>query len=234
MYFRNLILSAFAIALVAGSFLTLYQTLWITPIILDAEIYEVAEPMSNAIEAWSPQDGMERSGYSFIANLLVCFAYALLLMSAMATRTNITVAQGIFWGGAAYLSLFVMPALGLPPEIPGMEAAYLESRQMWWLLTVLFTALGLWTLAFKPIAFKTVGILMLILPHIIGAPQPEIHGFANTAPEAITALTALWHNFIIQTSLANALLWLIIGVFSALLTKQFIYSLDYSESSNVT
>ncbi len=234
MYFRNLILSAFCIALVAGSFLTLYQALWITPIILDAEIYEVAEPIANTIEAWTPQDGMERSGYSFMANLLVCFAYALLLMSAMATRTKITMAQGVFWGGAAYLSLFVMPALGLPPEIPGMEAAHLENRQMWWLLTVILTALGLWSLAFKPLVFKIVGVLMLILPHIMGAPQPETHGFANTAPDAITALTALWHHFIIQTSLANALLWLIIGLLSALLTKQFIYSLDHSESSHVS
>ncbi|MDC9729900.1 MAG: CbtA family protein [Methyloprofundus sp.] len=230
MYFRNLILSAFTVAIVAGLFLSAYQTSAITPIILESEIYEVLDPVTeDTVEAWSPKDGSERSGFSFIANFLVCFAYALLLMSAMATRKNLSVFQGLFWGLCAYLSIFVAPAIGLSPEIPGMEAAHLEGRQAWWLLTVLFTALGLWSLAFQTITFKIFASILILTPHLIGAPQPEHHGFVNQDPEAIMALTDLWHQFIIQTSIANGLLWLIIGALSALLTLKFIFPLDSQE-----
>jgi len=230
MYFRNLVLSAFSIAIVAGLFLSLYQEFIITPLILNAEIYEVLEPANNhTAEAWSPADGVERSGFSFIANFLVCFAYSLFLMSLMATRHSINLSQGAFWGISAYISIFIAPALGLPPEIPGMEAAFLEGRQAWWILTVLLTAIGLWSIAFKSGAFKFVGLIMLITPHIIGAPQPEFHGFANQDPQAILALTTLWHDFIMQTSIANALLWLIIGVLSSFLVNKFIHSIDHTE-----
>jgi len=229
MYFRNLILSAFSIALIAGLLLSVYQYFFITPIILASEVYEVLEPTTGGMEAWSPEDGAGRSGFNFIANVLVCFGYGLLLMSAMATRIKITPLHGFFWGIAAYLSLFVMPALGLPPEIPGMEAAFLEGRQIWWLLTVIFTALGLWSIAFQTRFLKAVGVLMLITPHLIGAPQPEIHGFLNTNPQAKMALSDLWHQFILQTSVANGLLWLIIGVLSAFLTAKFIHSIQETE-----
>lgn len=235
MYFRNLVLSAFSIAIIAGLFLTAYQELLITPIILGSEVYEVVEEVGHhggtagEVEAWEPEDGVERSTYSFISNLLVCFAYALLLLSMMATKSSLKVAQGFFWGGAAYLSIFALPALGLAPEIPGMEAAQLEGRQSWWVLTVLASAIGLWLIAFSTTPFKGAGIVLLLLPHLLGAPQPEVHGFANTDPDAVTELTTLWHSFIIQTSVANGLLWLIIGVLSAFLTTKYIHPLDHKE-----
>jgi len=228
MYFRNLTLSAFAIAIVAGLFLSLYQYFFITPIIVASEVYEVAEPaVAGAVEAWHPENGFERTSFSFIANFLVCFSYALLLITLMATQNLTKLAHGVLWGIAAYLSFFVAPALGLAPEIPGMEAAYLEGRQSWWLLTVLLTALGLWSIAYQRPILKGIGTILLIIPHLIGAPQPEHHGFVNTDLEAINSLTALWHGFILQTSIANGLLWLIIGILSAFLSIKFIYPLNH-------
>lgn len=230
MYFRNLVLSAVIIAIIAGLFLSLYQYFVITPIILASEVYEIIEPIKdNTVKIWSPEDGIERSSFSFVANFLLCFAYGLLLLSAMAIKNSITLVQGIFWGLAAYLSIFIAPALGLAPEIPGMEAAHLEGRQTWWIFTVLSTIFALWLIAFKPITFKAIGGLLLIVPHLIGAPQATHHGFVNTNPQAVHALTALWHDFILQTSLANALLWLIIGSLSAFLTAKFIYPLNIME-----
>jgi hypothetical protein len=32
------------------------------------------------------------------------------------------------------------PAIGLPPELPGIEAAALQSRQLWWVATAVATA----------------------------------------------------------------------------------------------
>ncbi len=226
MYFRNLVLSAFIIAISVGAIFSIYQAVFITPIIVDSEVYEVIETTTNQVAAWAPEDGIERETWSFVTNFLLCFAYALILLSAMATQTSVTVVKGLFWGGAAYLSVFVAPALGLPPEIPGMEAAYLEGRQGWWLLTVVLTVIALWLIAFHSAMNKIIGVLLLLIPHFIGAPQPEIDGFINTDPQAIEALTQLWHKFIIQTSLANALLWLLIGGSSGYLVEKFIYSID--------
>jgi cobalt transporter subunit CbtA len=227
MYFRNLIFSALTIALIAGLFLSLYQYFLITPIIIASEIYEVLEPSAeNTVEAWSPDEGVERASFSFLANFLVCFGYGLLLMTAMTTREALKLNRGWLWGIAAYVTLFVAPALGLSPEIPGMEAAHLEGRQTWWIVTVFVTAIALWSLAFQPLKLKFMGGLFLIIPHIIGAPQPETHGFANTDPQAVIELTALWHHFVLQTSIANGLLWLIIGILSAALTIKFIHPLN--------
>ena len=229
MYFRTLVLSAFFIAIVAGLVFSAYQALIITPIIVNSEVYEVAEPVSNqpeVIEAWVPEDGLERHSWSFATNFLLCFAYALILLSAMTIKSSVNTIKGLFWGGAAYLSIFVAPALGLPPEIPGMEAAHLEGRQAWWIFTVIITLLALWLIAFQSPINKVIGIVLIVIPHIIGAPQPEIHGFANTDVKVIEALTPLWHDFILQTSIANALLWFVIGGLSGYLVKKYIYPIN--------
>ena len=227
MYFRNLVLSAFAIAIVAGFVFSAYQAFFITPLILTSELYEVSEPLaSHQIEAWAPADGMERNSWSLATNFLLCFAYALILMSVMTVSSSISFVKGLFWGGAAYLTVFAAPALGLPPEIPGMEEAYLEGRQAWWILTVILTALALWLIAFQSTLNKVIGLILILVPHIVGAPQAEIHGFINSDPKAVEALTLLWHDFILQTSIANALLWLVIGGLSAYSIKRFINPID--------
>jgi cobalt transporter subunit CbtA len=237
MYFRTLVLSAFAIAIIAGAMLSIYQAFFITPIIVGSEVYEVVEAVTHhqaeVAEAWAPEDGIERHSWNFVSNFLLCFAYALILLSAMSIRTSVNTVKGVFWGGAAYLTIFVAPALGLPPEIPGMEAAHLEERQVWWLVTVVLTAISLWLIAFQNNVYKVLGIFLLIIPHMLGAPQPEIHGFANTDPAAVEALTRLWHDFILQTSIANALLWVIIGALSGFIANKFIYSIDDKGESHV-
>ncbi len=233
MYFRNLVLSAFIIAIFAGLIFSAYQAFFITPIILSSEVYEVLEPASHQIEAWSPEDGIERHSWSFATNFLLCFAYALILLSAMTVKSNITTIKGLYWGIAAYLTIFVAPALGLPPEIPGMEAAFLEGRQVWWIVTLIFTAVSLWMIAFQELFYKGIGVVLITIPHIFGAPQPESHGFANTDPQAVEALTTLWHQFIIQTSIANALLWLVIGTSAGFLVNKFISPLDDSDDQRV-
>jgi len=238
MYFRTLVLSALVIAVFAGAVISLYQAYFITPLILGSEVFEVAEPAGHhqqieEIEAWAPEDGIERNSWNFTSNFFLCFAYALILLSAMSINATATTLKGVLWGLAAYLAIFAAPALGLPPEIPGMEAAQLEGRQAWWLLTVILTAISLWMIAFQTYHFKVVGLVIMLLPHLLGAPQPEHHGFANTDPTAITELTQLWHHFVIQTSIANALLWIVIGALAGFLTKKYIYPIAKSGNNYV-
>ncbi len=232
MYFKNVVIAAFITAIIAGIAYSAYQALAVTPIILAAEVFEVPEAGSPGTEqAWSPKDGLERTLFTFSANFLTAFSFSLMLISLMASREKITALQGLVWGLAGYISFFAAPSLGLAPEIPGMEAAPLVGRQLWWLVTVIFTAGGLWLLFFSRPPVKIAGLLLLLSPHLIGAPQPEHHGFANNDPLAVEKLTALWHQFVLQTSIANLLLWLIIGVIVAILTNKLVLSLDQLDQS---
>ncbi|WP_198243666.1 CbtA family protein [methane-oxidizing endosymbiont of Gigantopelta aegis] len=227
MFFKNIVLAAFITAIVASIAYSAYQEVAVTPIILAAEEFEVPEVTgSETEETWSPENGLERRLFTFSADFLTAFSFSLMLISAMATQRKLTLLQGLGWGIAGYLCFFVAPALGLPPEIPGIETSSLVGRQLWWLIAVIFTAAGLWLVVFAKIPLKTVGIVILIAPHLLGAPNPETHAFANPDPVAVAQLTELWHQFILQTSIANALLWLIIGEIGAVFTRKWILSLD--------
>lgn len=233
MYFQKLIVSSLATALIAGLIFSGYQSLFISPIIFQAETHEQSEditvhnqPASIINDTWEPKDGSQRSFYTVASNFLAGFGFTLLLASAMAFHGNNTLVKGLCWGLAGYVCFFVAPGLGLPPEIPGAEAADLEGRQIWWLATVLLSASGLALLVFSPLLMKTGGVLLLLLPHLIGAPQPEIHGFIHPDPAVVQILTTLWQQFIIQTSIANGLFWLIIGGLTGLFSNRFIDTIE--------
>ena len=110
----------------------------------------------------------------------------------------------MLWGAAGYLVFFVAPALGLPPELPGTEAAPLRDRQIWWTVAVVLSAAGLGLAAFaKNIALRVLGLALIAAPHIVGAPVPAIHG--GTAPPDLASA------FMRAAYLANAAFWLALG-----------------------
>ena len=89
----------------------------------------------------------------------------------------------------------------MPPEAPGAVAPELLLRQGWWLGAVAGTASGLALLVFAPARWlKALGVLLLVLPHAIGAPP---HG-GGVAPE-------LAGNFVIASLATTALFWLVLG-----------------------
>ncbi|MNY39165.1 putative cobalt transporter subunit CbtA [compost metagenome] len=105
------------------------------------------------------------------------------------------------------------PTLGLPPELPGTAAADLAQRQAWWVGTAASTAVGLALIVFgKQWLLKIIGAAILVVPHVIGAPQPEVH--ESLAPEALEA------QFKIASLLTNALFWLALGLISAWLFRR--------------
>ena len=238
MYFRQIFLISCLSAIAASIGFSVFQWYLVNPIIFSAELYELAGPLDSGVlgqvEPWGPEDGIERSLYTLLANFLMALAYSLLLASAMVFSGSSSTLKGIAWGMAAYLSVFVAPGLGLPPEIPGMQAAELAQRQNWWLLTVSLTAIGLAVLAFSPRYYKGAGLILILLPHLIGAPVAEIHGFSHPDPDAIAVLTELWQQFILQTSIANALLWFIIGASTGFLSHKFIDAVPSLQSSKFT
>ena len=143
--------------------------------------------------------------FTALANVSLAIGFGLLLGAAICLRGDVSGwRSGLLWGLAGYTVFFVAPSLGLPPEVPGTEAAPLADRQIWWLITVIVTATGLSLLIFaRNWKLKWLGAVLLSVPHLIGAPQPQVHGSA--------APIELAHAFIYATADANAVFWLALG-----------------------
>ncbi len=231
--FRRIVFAAFAAGLVVGLITTVLQELVTTPLILEAEKYEGKEhPASlspSALrangqpdrlfvlaaehgvdaedEGWAPADGLERSVYSALANIVVAVGYALLLIGCFALYGKpVTARQGVIWGVAGFAVFTLGPALGLPPEVPGAMAADLVSRQIWWLSTVAASAIGLWLLVFPSAGWlKALGVMALIAPHAVGAPHPAQIGGA--VPPEIAG------HFAAASIVLSAVFWALLGWF---------------------
>jgi cobalt transporter subunit CbtA len=201
--------------LLSGLLLTAVQQLQIAPLIRDAERYEAATAATSSAshehaapdagaDAGTPRVGLRRTLNTALANIVVAIGFALLLASAMSSRANSGWRMGIAWGAAGYAVFFVSPALGLPPRLPGADAAALLARELWWGLAVLCTSAGLWLAVWqRNRTLRLMGVVLLVVPHVIGAPQPQIT--ANSIP------ADLEREFILATFLANAVFWLALG-----------------------
>ncbi len=208
--FRELVIAALWTGLLAGLLLTAVQQIQVIPTLLQAEVYEEAAVVAKAENGhehhdWQPENGWERTFFTAVANISLGVGFALLIGSVMCLRSRPSHWRtGLLWGMAGYLTFFVAPSLGLPPEVPGTEAVKLADRQSWWLITVLDTGFGLSLLAFaKTKTYKFFGTVLLVSPHLIGAPQPEVPGSAAPAELAQTFISAAFF--------ANAIFWLAIG-----------------------
>jgi len=155
--------------------------------------------------AWAPDDGFERTFYSALSDVMIAIGFAFLLAAAsLLTGIAITPANGALWGLVAFAVFSLSPAAGLPPELPGMPAADLVSRQIWWWTCVITGVIGVGLIALKPKPlFILIAIALIAAPHLIGAPQPVSHEAAVPA-------------YLIQTYVANALFilavtWVVVG-----------------------
>jgi cobalt transporter subunit CbtA len=242
--FRRLFIAAASAGLLSGLFVTLIHQVTTVPIILEAEVFEkaadekaaAAAPATDATdatsteashdghdhehdaEAWEPQDGFERTAYTAGADLLTGIGFALLLVAAFGVSGRaIDWRKGVYWGFAGFAIFTLAPGLGLPPEVPGTQAAELDIRQIWWIGTAVATAIGLALLFYvqqpKPL-WIVVAVALIVLPHAIGAPQPDEHHSA--APEALA------HRFIVAVTMAELLFWTVLGALSGTFYKRFV------------
>jgi cobalt transporter subunit CbtA len=217
--FRNVVLAAALSGLVAGVAMTGIQMVTTVPLILEAETFEDAgdshEHGANAQEttvpapaepeAWAPADGIERTTYTTLANIVTAIGFALVLIVAAELAGGIASwRQGLFWGLAGFAVFTLAPGLGLPPELPGMPAGPLGTRQLWWVATAAATAGGLALLVFKHSAGMTLlGLALIVLPHIVGAPKPE--SFETAVPGA------LHHDFVAAVVVSSFIFWALLG-----------------------
>jgi cobalt transporter subunit CbtA len=210
-WFRRIALIALPAGIAAGLALSAAQQVWVIPILLEAERFEAAaEPQAHAAgraedHAWEPAAGVERAAYTWLANAVLGFGWALLLVSVWAWRgAALEAKRGALWGLAGFAVFSLAPALGLPPALPGAPEAPLAARQAWWLATAAATAGGLALLAFaRPVALRLLGLPLLAATHIVGAPR---------AAEALPAALAPLAPRFALASLACALgFWLVLG-----------------------
>jgi cobalt transporter subunit CbtA len=219
--FKRILTTACYTGAIAALLLTLMQSLWITPLILQAEVYETAQVTheqthehaagahehEHDAEAWTPEDGWQRTLSTFGGDLVVAIGFALLLSALYNLKTPAKPWHGVLWGLAGYATFCLAPAAGLPPELPGTVAADLSSRQDWWGATALATAVGLALIVFgKHWLWRVVAVLLIVAPHVIGAPQPaEHHALATDALQA---------QFRVASLLVNAVIWMALGTMS--------------------
>ena len=234
--FSRVLMTALAAGALAGVFLFAGHMAKTTPLILQAEVYEDAGPShaheTNApshshapaapeagakpeTEEWGPADGFERSAYTLLVDVVTAIGFAFLLVGAIVmSGRDINWRSGLIWGLCGYAAFFAAPSFGLAPELPGMQAAELEARQIWWIGTALATAGGLAFIFFGPSrAMTAIGALLIVLPHLIGAPAHDIQ------PGGVPAELAA--EFAIATSVITGLFWLLLGGLTGYFYQRF-------------
>ncbi len=235
---KNLILSAAAAGVAAGVLTAVIQHVTTTPIIIEAEKYEGAAPAhdhgaavspqdhgatvpaamaaaEHQEDAWEPADGIQRTLFTSLATTVIGVGFGLALLGAMSLAgVSINARTGLAFGIAGFIAVALAPALGLPPEIPGGGAAALEPRQLWWFFAVVCTAVGIAGLVLsKTVWLQIGGVVLIALPHIVGAPHP--HEYVSTAPAALAGHFA-------ATSLAvTAIFWAVLGYASGGFYERF-------------
>jgi cobalt transporter subunit CbtA len=235
---RAIVFASALAGLIVGIVVTLAQQLGTVPLILHAEVYEKAaearEPAGqppahehamaaagpaqqheHGAMAWAPADGFERNAYTALFNVLDWIGFGLMLTGLLVLLGRpVTWREGFLWGLGGFAAFVLAPSLGLPPELPGVPAAPLTPRQIWWLATVLMTAIGLWLVVFRrsPLA-AALAILLIAAPHLIGAPQ--LAEFETNVPDALS------HRFVVAVTLTTLLSWALLGGLSGYLYQRF-------------
>jgi cobalt transporter subunit CbtA len=224
--FQRLFFAVLLAGLISGAAMAALQQWRVVPLIVAAEAYEGVEapaahtheegtPAHSHDEAapahdhsgdeWMPADGLERTFYTVATGIFAALGFAFVLSAAsVLTGLEVTTRNGVLWGLAGFAIFQLAPAFGLPPELPGMPAADVVARQVWWWGTAAATATAIYGMVkFRNIAAVAIGIVLLLAPHIIGAPQPADHASAVPAPLAAA--------FAANTLAVGLAFWLTLG-----------------------
>ena len=225
--FRSIVFSAVTAGVLVGAVVTIVQQFGTVPLILKAEVYERSadaatpphatsgEHSGHAAIAWEPSDGLERTLYTTAANVLTAIGFSLLLGGFFGLRGQpVTWREGLLWGLAGFAVFTIAPGVGLPPELPGVPAAPLGARQIWWIATAAATACGLGLFVFRRSVIAAVlGFALIVAPHVVGAPQlADVH---TDVPALLS------HQFAVAVTLTSFLFWMLLGSLTSFAYRRF-------------
>jgi len=219
----------------AGLIAAILQLAFVQPILLHAELYEGgylvhfgSESHASAHQDVGAIDPI-RDGLSVMFNMLTYSGYALILVALMSQAgmskgTKINGRTGIIWGLAGFFVVHFAPGFSLAPEVPGVAAADVVARQIWWLATVLATGVAVWLIAFgeRWVAWGS-AVALLLAPHLVGAPEPEV--FTGPVPTEIGA------HFAARAFGVGMAAWVLVGCFSGFLWSREAQSEDVTQTA---
>jgi len=217
--FRKLVTVALLSGTIAGLLLFAVQHFTTFPLIEKAEVYESAAEkqmpgMHHDDEGWQPANGAERTAFTALSTVLSSIGFAALLFGTAAVApVSLNWRKGALWGLAAFICVDLAPAWGLPPQPPGVAVADIYARQLWWLATVLSTAIALCLLLDRRrrLPIRLMGILVFLVPHAIGAP---------VATGASSVPLDLVHRFAVLSILTTGMFWIALGSIGGLLYRR--------------
>ncbi len=203
--FKNIMATGLVAGVAVGLILAALQLAVTSPLILQAEVYETGEAISGLSGEKAAADNFLRHALTGLATVLTSIGFALLLIALMVLNGRpIDGKSGLLWGLGGFAAVTLAPSLGLAPGLPGSASAVLSSVQIWWLGTVLATAIGLWAVFFKDRpAIKSAGLALIAVPHLIGAPMPE--QFTSGAPAELAS------TFASASIVLSGIFWTLIG-----------------------
>ncbi|UWR22339.1 CbtA family protein [Sulfitobacter sp. S190] len=213
----KLLTSALFAGAAAGLFAGLLQLIFVQPVLLHAELYESGALVhfgGQAVSAHPELPGFDpvRDLLSIAFTMITYTGYALILVGLMLLAeergATIDARTGIIWGVAGFVAAHFAPGFSLAPEVPGVAAADVGARQVWWFATVAAAAIAMWLLAFgRNWTLWGVAVILLLAPHLVGAPEPD--SFTGPVPTEIGAL------FAARAFGVGLAAWVLTGMFAA-------------------
>lgn len=192
--FQKIAVSALIAGFGAGIVAALMQFVFVQPLLLHAELFE--NDATTSLDMVTVARGsldLTREGLNIVFSALIYTGYAFMLLAAMVWAEDrgqpISPRTGLLWGAAGFITMHLAPAFGVAPDMPGLNGADVETRQIWWFGAAACTGIGLWLIAFgRNWAMWGAAIILLAAPHIIGAPLPD--ALTQVAPPELAAAFA--------------------------------------------
>jgi len=220
--FRQLMVVSLLSGAIAGLASFAIQHFTVIPLIEVAETYEASAHAAMGMheeEGWQPSNGWQRTSLTALANMLSGIGYAAVLFGVIGFAGIPTdLKRGALLGLAAFACVGLAPALGLPPQPPGVPVADLQDRQLWWAGTAAATAAGLWLLFGSARGqrriwlFRIAGTACIVLPHLIGPPL--------AMPNHVVPISIV-HKFEFASLATIGIFWLVLGAIGGALLSRY-------------
>jgi cobalt transporter subunit CbtA len=218
--FKNIFVSAVVCGAIAGVLATVMQMLLVTPLLMEAELFETGQSM-HFITDGSPESPIKhvdiwedpyRHLMTLCFNLVTFTGFGFILVAAMAffqkRGFTLSKAEGIVAGVSGFIVFQLAPSVGLPPELPGTIGVTVGLKQTWWIITILSTTVGILLLFLdKHKVVSGIGIIFITIPHLIG--HPKLETYFGVAPPELAA------EFASRALAVSLIAWIILGVISS-------------------